>query len=221
MAESFNMAESSMDELISSLSLLSISRETQEEQHEVRHEENTHEENNEASTEASKIDSVTKIEPGTKIEPAQKSSLYPELHGYVAESLGEELEYTFQDHDTKVDIKREFDTTTIGKFVCRRAKCIFHRWHSNCIAITIREYDDKSYNVLVYHQLCSGCKKPTRADLDKPMYGDRVAYRLKKWNGIHAKQLERKVYRNGEHKKKLCQGCKKGHCSRNKSSGKE
>ncbi|KAK6717080.1 hypothetical protein SNK05_000282 [Fusarium graminearum] len=191
------MAESSMDELISALSLLSISQEAQEEQNEVPH------------------------DPATRIEPAQKSSIYPELHGYVAESLGEKLEYTFRDHDTKVDIKRELDNTTIGKFICGRPKCVSKRWHSNSIAITIREYEDKSYNVLVYHQLCSICEKPTRAKLDKLMYGDRVSYHLKKWNGIHVKELECKVHHNGEHKKELCQGCKKGHCSRNRSSGKE
>ncbi|KAF0637071.1 hypothetical protein FPSE5266_06962 [Fusarium pseudograminearum] len=207
------MAESSMDELIYSLSLLSISRETQEEQYEVRHEENTHEENNEASPE------VTKIEPATEMTDSapQKSSMYPELHGYVAESLGEELEYTFRDHDTKVDIKRQHDTSIFGDFTCGRVKCDHHFWHSNCIAITIREYDDESYNVLVYHQLCSTCKKPTRADLDKPMYGERVAYNLKKWNGIHVKQVERKVDRNGDHKEHLCQGCIKGHCKKRKS----
>ncbi|KAG8358173.1 hypothetical protein FVEN_g12751 [Fusarium venenatum] len=46
-----------------------------------------------------------------------KSSMYPDLHNYVAESL-EELEYSFRDHDTKVDIKRDYNTATIGKFTC-------------------------------------------------------------------------------------------------------
>ncbi|KAI6748527.1 hypothetical protein HG530_015563 [Fusarium avenaceum] len=36
-----------------------------------------------------------------------KSSMYPDLHNYVAESLDEDgLEYSFRDHGKKVDIKR-------------------------------------------------------------------------------------------------------------------
>jgi hypothetical protein len=150
--------------------------------------------------------------------------MYADLHSYVAESL-EDLEYTFRDHDTEVDIKHQYDTNIMGKFTCLRATCPRgkgrpHKWHSNAVAITIREYEDDSYNVLVYHQLCGKCKKPTRAELDKLSYSDRVAYRLKIWNGIDAKQAEREVEHNGSHKKRLCEGCLEGHCSRKKTAGK-
>ncbi|RGP64962.1 hypothetical protein FSPOR_7576 [Fusarium sporotrichioides] len=155
------------------------------------------------------------------LEP-QKSSMYPGLHNHVVESL-EDLDYTFRNHDTKVDIKRQYDTNIIGKFECpkcQRSQGRFHTWHSNCIAITIWEYEDNSYNALVYHQLCSKCKRSTRPTLDKLSYSDRVAYRLKKWNGIEAIPAVRKVEPNGDHKEKLCQGCKKGHCSKKKWAGK-
>ncbi|QPC74683.1 hypothetical protein HYE68_005435 [Fusarium pseudograminearum] len=206
------MAESSMDELIYSLSLLSISEETQEEQHEFRHEENTHDDNNEASS----IE-ATKIEQAIKIEPAPKSSMYPTLHEYIVRALGKKLKYSFRDHNTKVDIKRQSDTTVIGKFECRRPNGHRHKWNSNCIAITIREYRDRSYNVLVYHQRCSKCLRPTRAEVDKHLYAERVAFYLKRWNGVKAKRVERHVSPNGDHMEKLCQGCKEGHCTNRKS----
>lgn len=153
--------------------------------------------------------------------PPPKSSMYPELHNYVAESLDDDgLEYSFRDHDKKVDIKRQYDTNIIGEFVCGNKACVRHKWHSNSIAITIQEYEDKSYNVVVYHQICSRCKKSTRATLDKLSYSDRVAYRLKKWNGIDSKQLVREVESKGDHKEKLCEGCIKGLCSKKKSSAK-
>ncbi|KAI6754899.1 hypothetical protein HG530_012651 [Fusarium avenaceum] len=153
--------------------------------------------------------------------PPPKSSMYPELHNYVAEILDEDdLEYSFREHDKKVDIKRRYDTKTIGEFVCGNKSCQNHRWRSNSIAITIQEYEDKSYNVIVYHQLCSKCKRSTRATLDRLCYSDRVAYRLKKWNGIHAKQLVREVESKGSHKEELCEGCIKGHCSKKKSAAK-
>ncbi|KAM0505411.1 hypothetical protein ACHAP8_001638 [Fusarium lateritium] len=155
----------------------------------------------------------------TELAPL-KSSMYPNLHNYVAESLGD-LEYSFRGHDTKVDIKREYDTATMGKFTCRRDKCHNHHWYGNYIAINIREYQDKSYNVLVYHQLCMKCRKSTRADLDRPLYKDRVAYHLKKWNGISAEQRELEVSSNGTHKEKLCQGCIEGHCTKRKLDDEE
>jgi hypothetical protein len=141
--------------------------------------------------------------------------MYPDLHGYVTESL-EGLEYSFRDHDTKVDIKREYHTNIMGEFHCQRSTCLFRKWESNSIAITIREYEDQSYNVLVYHQLCRKCMKPTRATLDKLCYSDRVAYHLKRWNGIDAKQAVREVESKGRHMEELCEGCIKGYCSKKK-----
>ncbi|KAH6952141.1 zinc-binding domain-containing protein [Fusarium avenaceum] len=153
--------------------------------------------------------------------PPPKSSMYPELHNYVAEILDEDgLEYSFRDHDKKVDIKRQYDTNIIGRFTCRSKTCRFRQWSSNSIAITIQEYEDNSYNVIMYHQICSRCRKSTRATLDKLSYSDRVAYRLKKWNGIDAKQLVREVESNGDHKERLCEGCIKGICSKKKSAAK-
>ncbi|KAM0190390.1 hypothetical protein ACHAPI_009378 [Fusarium lateritium] len=164
-------------------------------------------------------DPLTMANQEAKTEPP-KSSMYPDLHYYVAESLDEDdLEYSFRDHDTKTDIKREYHTKTIGKFICGKATCT-HKWDSNSVAITIREYEDKSYNALVYHQRCSRCETSTRADLDKLCYADRVAFRLKKWNGIEAQQLSRQVEHKGPHKEELCEGCKTGRCGKKKSARK-
>ncbi|KAF9778540.1 hypothetical protein IL306_003762 [Fusarium sp. DS 682] len=148
-------------------------------------------------------------------EEPLKSSMYPEFHYYVAENLEEDgLDYTFRDHDTKVDIKRTYDTKITGKFTCSRRSCPGHEWHSNSISMRIREYPNNQYNVQVYHQQCKNCKKPTRAELEKLFYADRIAYHIKRWNGIDAKQIERKVEPNGKHIERLCEGCKKGHCGK-------
>ncbi|KAF4454074.1 hypothetical protein F53441_3359 [Fusarium austroafricanum] len=150
-----------------------------------------------------------------------KSSMYPELHSYVALSLEEDDPvYTFREQYQKTDIKRVFDTKVIGKFFCHRSQCGNREWHSNSIAIRIREYHGNQYNVQVYHQQCSKCKKPTRAKLDKPIYADRVAYRIKKWNGIEAEQLKLDVETNGAHRAELCERCQKGHCGKKRRGDK-
>ncbi|RGP81334.1 hypothetical protein FLONG3_478 [Fusarium longipes] len=144
-----------------------------------------------------------------------KYSMYPDLHDLVKERLGDDLEYSFRDHDTGTGIKNEHDTAIMGCFLCYRHGPTCRRWYSNRIAVTIREYEDDSYNVRVYHQLCLSCWRPARPTIegdDKLLYADRVAYHLKKWNNIHAEQPKRNVEPNGQHKKKLCQGCINGHC---------
>ncbi|KAF5678193.1 hypothetical protein FDENT_8997 [Fusarium denticulatum] len=128
-------------------------------------------------------------------EEEPKSSLYPELHSLIAENLEQDgLEYTFRQNDQK--------------------------WESNSIAIRIREYEGSQYNVQVYHQRCSRCEKPTRAKLNKLAYADRVAFHFKRWNGIDAVPPTVKVNRKSNHRKELCEGCKKGHCGDNRGTKK-
>ncbi|KAG5760577.1 hypothetical protein H9Q72_011318 [Fusarium xylarioides] len=146
-------------------------------------------------------------------EKEPRSSMYPELHSLIAENLEEDgLEYTFRQNDQKVGIKRAYDTKVIGEFTCPKRKCRIHRWFSNSIAIRIREYEGHQYNVQVYHQRCSHCEQPTRAKLKELAYADRVAYYLKKWNGINAVPPTIEVDHKSNHMKELCEGCKKGHC---------
>ncbi|KAF5702315.1 hypothetical protein FMUND_13520 [Fusarium mundagurra] len=146
-------------------------------------------------------------------EEEPRSSMYPELHEHVAKNLEEDgLQYTFRQNDQKVGIKRVYDTKVIGGFTYRKRKCGLHYWFSNSIAIRIREYEGHQYNVRVYHQRCSQCEQPTRAKLKKFAYADRVAYHLKRWNGIDAEPPKIDVDRKSNHRQELCEGCKKGRC---------
>ncbi|KAF4495696.1 hypothetical protein FAGAP_8160 [Fusarium agapanthi] len=155
-------------------------------------------------------------------EEEPKSSMYPELHKHVAKNLEEDgLEYTFRQNDQKVNIKQVHDTKVIGRFICRNRNCGFHRWFSNSIAIRIREYQGNEYNVKVYQQQCGRCKRHTRAELMELAYADRVAFHIKRWNGVDAEPPNIKVEPQSNHKKELCEGCKKGHCGDNREKKKK
>ncbi|KAI1013729.1 hypothetical protein LB503_010651 [Fusarium chuoi] len=155
-------------------------------------------------------------------EEEPKSSMYPELHNLIAENLAEDgLEYAFRLNDQRVGVKRVYDTKVIGKFICRKRNCGLRRWFSNSIAIRIREYEGKEYNVKVYQQQCGRCKQPTRAKLLELAYADRVAFHIKRWNGVDAKPPNIEVEPQWNHRKDLCEGCKKGHCGDNRDGKKK
>ncbi|KAF5983511.1 hypothetical protein FBULB1_3731 [Fusarium bulbicola] len=150
-------------------------------------------------------------------EEEPKSSMYPELHSLIAESLAEDgLEYTFRQNDQKIDIKRVFDSRVIGEFTCDRRRCNKRTWSSNSVAIRIREYEGHQYNVKVYHQECKRCNQPSRPEIEKLSYVNRVSFRIKKWNGIEAKPMHLEVASKGGHMERLCVGCQQGHCGKKK-----
>ncbi|KAF5562874.1 hypothetical protein FNAPI_2982 [Fusarium napiforme] len=150
-------------------------------------------------------------------EEEPKSSMYPELHGLIAEYLEEDgLSYTFRQDYQKINIKRVFDSKVVGKFECSRLGCTNRSWESNSIAIRIREYEGNQYNVKVYHQQCKRCNRYTRPEIEILSYVDRVSFRIKKWNGIDAKPIPIDVVHKRDHMERLCEGCKKGHCSKKK-----
>ncbi|KAF4338428.1 peroxide stress-activated histidine kinase mak2 [Fusarium beomiforme] len=135
-----------------------------------------------------------------KEEPLEWS-MYPELHDDVAEKLDEDdLGYTSFENDDDDSNIRDYDTNIKGSFQCdcknlKRKKNknkprLPHSWSSNCIAVTIREYDDDQYNVRVYHQRCKKCKTLCRPTLNQESYVERVVYRIKKWNGVRVERPE-------------------------------
>ncbi|UNI19509.1 hypothetical protein JDV02_005691 [Purpureocillium takamizusanense] len=149
---------------------------------------------------------------GTKKAP-KPWALYPSLHEQVTRLLEEDdLFFDFNHADDDVSCIRDYDTTIMGHFACRNASCKSDGWSSKKIAITIRMYPGARYNARVYFQRCKSCKKLSRPSLDDS-YADRVAYRLKKWCGVHVAQPYRSGQSKGPHQSELCEGCKAGHCS--------
>lgn len=151
--------------------------------------------------------------------PSRKSnfkrpwSMYPALHDDVSRLLEEEdLHFDFCNDDNSHACTEEYDTNIMGRFPCHNPACASGGWSSKRIAITIRMYPGARYNARVYYQRCKQCNGLSKPRLDDS-YADRVAYRLKKWCGIH---LERRVFSGQSkqpHQNELCEGCKDGHCS--------
>lgn len=69
------------------------------------------------------------------------------------------------------------------------------------------------YNATVYNQRCDACNGLGAINIDKEVYIERVAYRLKVWAGV---PVERPFYdkdnKTPPHKMELCEGCKRGVC---------
>jgi hypothetical protein len=141
--------------------------------------------------------------------------MYLRFHGDVSRLLAEDgLHFDFHSDDDDRGSVKEYDTTIMGRFICRNGACKSSGWSSKQVAITIRMYPGAQYNARVYHQRCRECNwlcKPLLGD----SYAERVAYRLKKWSGI---QLDTPMYfrqSKRPHKSNLCEGCKAGHCNQN------
>ncbi|KKZ68601.1 hypothetical protein EMCG_01051 [[Emmonsia] crescens] len=149
----------------------------------------------------------------------ERWSMYPTNHESVSTLLEEDgLYFDFHDVDNAAGCDKAYDTNIMGRFPCHNKRCHSKGWSSKKIAITIRLYPGKKYNARVYHQRCQSCNNLSRPLLDES-YADRVAYRIKKWRGIHMDLPSYSAKSNGPHYSHLCEGCRDGHCSQ--LSGKE
>ncbi len=72
-------------------------------------------------------------------------------------------------------------------------------------------YPGRQYNARVYHQRCKKWERLYELDLDDS-YAERVVYWLMKWNGVNMEKPSHRGQSKGPHNKKLCEGCKAGHC---------
>ncbi|KAH7129378.1 zinc-binding domain-containing protein, partial [Dactylonectria estremocensis] len=143
-----------------------------------------------------------------------KWSMYPKLHTNVSRLLKEDgLQFEFHGIDDDKTCIEKYDTNVMGRFTCNNHKCSSNGWPSMKIAITIRMYPGNRYNARVYSQRCRACNTPSRPFLDKKSYADRVAYRIKKWNGVDVDPPHYSGDPRGDHEKDLCEGCRAGHCS--------
>ncbi|OBS25162.1 hypothetical protein FPOA_05697 [Fusarium poae] len=141
-------------------------------------------------------------------------SMFPDLHDQVADKLEEDqINYTYNLHDDDLTKIKTYDTHIMGRFTCINEKCRTNGWSSMNIAITIRAYSRDRYNARVYHQRCKRCKSLGEPTLSEESYIERIAYRIKKWNGV---EMERPNWggdaTKGPHESALCEGCKNGHC---------
>lgn len=140
-------------------------------------------------------------------------SLHPKLHDDVAQLLNEEgLQLDFYNADDEETNIKEWDTNVMGRFICRNKGCHSSGWSSKKIAMTIRMYPRGLYNARVYHQRCKNCRALGRPVLDHECYAERVAYWLKKWNGIEVQRPNYSGQSRGPHDSELCEGCRAGHC---------
>ncbi|OQE17977.1 hypothetical protein PENSTE_c019G00159 [Penicillium steckii] len=143
---------------------------------------------------------------------AKKWSMYQSLHSSVSTLLAEEnLAYQFNSNDNDTEVSDSYDSFIMGRFTCHNPTCKSDGWSSKKIAITIRKYPGFRYNVRVYHQRCKSCNSLSKPYLDHS-YAERVAYRLKKWEGIRMEKPNYSGKSNGPHNQHLCEGCKAGHC---------
>lgn len=148
----------------------------------------------------------------TKANEVERWSIHSSLHGDVSRLLEEaDLHFNFHDIDDTKTFINQCDTKIMGKFKCLNDACKNDGWSSKRIPITIRLYQDSKYNARVYHQRCKNCKALSRPILNHT-YAERVAYRIKKWNGIEMIPPHYGGESNGPHDSELCEGCKDGHC---------
>ncbi|KAF4973992.1 hypothetical protein FZEAL_9060 [Fusarium zealandicum] len=145
------------------------------------------------------------------------SSMFPALHGKVSRLLQEDdLYFEFYEIDDDQTCTKDYDTNIMGRFSCRNPRCSTNGWSSKKITIRIRMYGGDRYNAKVYHQRCKACNSLSRPYVDDKSYADRIAYRIKKWQGI---QMHRPHYggeSNAPHKEHLCEGCRDGHCTQSR-----
>ncbi|PQK18051.1 hypothetical protein BB8028_0010g00400 [Beauveria bassiana] len=148
---------------------------------------------------------IPRSHPGT-------SSMYPGLHDDVQTRLESNgLKFNFRKNGDKKNHTNSYDSHIMGRFTCANKNCIADGWTSKKIAVTIRQFPGNEYNAEVYHQRCLKCNWLSKPKLDDS-YADRVAYRLKKWSGMHVEPRPFSGVSKGPHYRHLCEGCKAGHC---------
>lgn len=159
-----------------------------------------------------------KMVPAKNKKPIAKWSMYPALHDEVSTLLVEEnLHFKFHEDDNDARRIRDHDTNIMGRFVCHNPGCKSKGWSSKMIAVTIRLYPGQEYNARVYHQHCKTCSWVSRPVLDQS-YAERIVYRIKKWNGVPVETISNSGSSRGPHNRKLCEGCKAGHCSQSREN---
>jgi len=147
-------------------------------------------------------------------KPGKPWCMRPDLHDKVSDLLvSGNLSFLFHYDDEVKGTLKEYDSNIMGRFICQNKACSSTGWGSKKIAISIRLYPEKQYNARVYRQRCKQCQRLGRAVLDENSYAERIAYRLRKWSGMHVDVPYYTGQSKGPHQSDLCEGCKAGRCS--------
>ncbi|KAF2759853.1 hypothetical protein EJ05DRAFT_509545 [Pseudovirgaria hyperparasitica] len=138
---------------------------------------------------------------------------FTSLHQNILEAISYDINHAwFCGAKNRQIPENEYQTHVMGKFRCVNVACDATCWSSKKVAILIRGFSNNGYNAEVFGQRCKSCNNLGLLELDEESYVERVAYRVKKWAGVHA---ERPVYNGKEgppHERSLCEGCKRGVC---------
>ncbi|KAI0894190.1 zinc-binding domain-containing protein [Annulohypoxylon nitens] len=146
-----------------------------------------------------------------KVE-AKASYMYPQLHRDVSKAVSPEIKKTKFYQKGEDQVVKSYKTNVMGKFRCDNDGCSNRGWGSKKVAIVIRGYSGKRYNAEVFNQRCRTCKTLGTLTLDKDSYVERIAYRLKKWEGVQLEKYDYDVNQGPPHRRDLCEGCKRGIC---------
>lgn len=152
---------------------------------------------------------------GKKFASSAKGwSLLPRLHKRVLQDIERDgLRFEFRNEDDTLNHINSTNTRIMGRFICKNSRCSTERWTSKTIAMTIREYPGCEYNAKVFHQRCAECNSISRPEGVEESYVARVAWRLRKWNGVKVKSPPRTERQDDRpHQSHLCEGCKAGVC---------
>ncbi|KAM7213104.1 Zinc-binding domain containing protein [Rhypophila decipiens] len=150
--------------------------------------------------------------------------ILPHLHKDILTSLNGAISpepvYTRPDSKDHKVVAETYPTNIVAFFTCTNTPCAKGAsWSSGKVAIVIRRFNlpttgGLGYNATVYNQRCKSCNELGAMNIDKEVYVERVAYRLKVWAGV---PVERRPFNGNKetppHRKDLCEGCKRGVCT--------
>jgi hypothetical protein len=147
----------------------------------------------------------------------KETYMFPSLHQHVVNEVSDEIASPkFHPDDSDSAANNTYSTNVMGTFKCTNNACSNHGWGSKKVAILIRRYSEGLYNAVVFNQRCRSCNKLGKPILDMESYVDRVAYRLKVWAGVKMERPNFNLKQGPRHEDTLCEGCKRGVCSKNK-----
>lgn len=147
-------------------------------------------------------------------KPKPKTSyLYQRFHKSVSQAVAPFIgSIVFNHKPSSHAAIREYQTHVMGHFTCVNEQCEAKGWGSKKIPIVIHKYSGSKYDAVVYNQRCKKCNQLGSMFVDKESYVDRVAYRLKKWEGVQMDEPFYKKRKGKPHEHKFCEGCRLGVC---------
>jgi hypothetical protein len=125
--------------------------------------------------------------------------MFPSMHDNISRLLEVEgPHFRFQNLDEDIESTHTYDTSIMGRFLCRNRNCQSDRWSSIRIAITIRMYQGRRYNTRVHYQRCKFCERLSEPILDDSYAEGRVSFEEMVWSGARTLTILRKKQRSAQ-----------------------